>query len=455
MEKSKNVFKERKVIMVLVLLIVLLAGVSVYAYNKNDEYKLNMQNQYNMAFYEVLAYVKNIQSYLLKAQISASPESAAESLTQVWREANLASAFLSQLPLSTEEVSKTEKYLNQVSDYSYSLSIKTINGETLEKEDFKNLKELHSYSESLLNTLNQISVDLNNGNIKWEDFYKKEGSMLSKDVSNVSKDSFANIEDNFEKYEGLIYDGAFSEHMTNAKRVGLVGKDVTEEEAKEKVYKYFEDKEVEEVVLNGFIENGNIPSYDFNVKLKNNVDDASIAISKKGGQLVYMNYNRDVNDENIKEKEAVKKGKEYLEKNGYSSMIDSYHLKQNGIMTINYAYQQEDVVIYSDLIKVKVALDNGEILGVETAGYLNSHMERELSKPKISLEKAKASLNPEIEVLSEGMAMIPTLWKTEILCYEFKGKIEDTNFLVYTNVETGKEEDILVIVDTPNGTLTL
>ena len=57
--------------------------------------------------------------------------------------------------------------------------------------------------------------------------------------------------------------------------------------------------------------------------------------------------------------------------------------------------------------------------------------------------------------MSENMAIIPTEWKTEIFCYEFKGKIEDKEFLVYINVETGKEEDILVILDTPGGTLTV
>ena len=53
------------------------------------------------------------------------------------------------------------------------------------------------------------------------------------------------------------------------------------------------------------------------------------------------------------------------------------------------------------------------------------------------------------------MAIIPTEWKTEILCYEFKGKVDEREFLVYINVETGKEEDILVILDTPGGTLTV
>ena len=57
--------------------------------------------------------------------------------------------------------------------------------------------------------------------------------------------------------------------------------------------------------------------------------------------------------------------------------------------------------------------------------------------------------------MSEGLAMIPTKFQTEILCWEFKGKVDNREFLVYINAETGKEEDILIILDTPNGTLTV
>ncbi len=53
-------------------------------------------------------------------------------------------------------------------------------------------------------------------------------------------------------------------------------------------------------------------------------------------------------------------------------MKETYYIKQDGIVTINYAYMQNNVIMYPDLIKLKVALDNGEILGIETTGYLNS-----------------------------------------------------------------------------------
>ena len=131
-------------------------------------------------------------------------------------------------------------------------------------------------------------------------------------------------------------------------------------------------------------------------------------------------------------------------------MKETYFLKENGIMTINYAYSQNDVTIYPDLIKLKVSLENGEILGIETSGYLNSHTTREIKTPKISKESAKKTITKELSIESEGLAIIPTEWNTEILCWEFKGKVEDNEFLVYINANNGKEENILVIINTPN-----
>ena len=168
-----------------------------------------------------------------------------------------------------------------------------------------------------------------------------------------------------------------------------------------------------------------------------------------------MNSNREVNNEVLSQEEADKKAKEFLATKGFKEMKESYYLKQDGIVTINYAYMQNDVVMYPDLIKVKVALDNGEVLGMETTGYLNNHTQRDIAKVKITKEEAKKNLNKQLIIESEELAVIPTEWKTEILCYEFKGKVDDKEFLVYINAENGREEDILVITNTPNGTLTM
>ncbi len=450
----KNRLKKGHMFSIICVLLIIVAILGFILYKKQREYRQASENSYNLAFYELVGYVQNVEAYLAKSIISSTPEKSADTLTNLWREANLAQSYLSRLPIESQELENTAKFLNQVSDYSYSLSRKNINDEQLSEDDFKNLKDLHSYSIELENTLNQLSADLNEGRLSWGELTNKGNVAFAQQVDNISKESFSNLEENFHEYTGLIYDGAFSEHLTGVEKKGLTGDDIDENKAKEKIEEFIGKQNIKETNSLGFSENATIPVYDFSVNT-NDEKNINISISKKGGHVVAMNVNRDVNVEAITEDEANKKGKDFLNSKGFGNMKETYYLKQEGIVTVNYAYVQDNVVIYPDLIKVKIALDNGDIMGIETTGYLNNHEERDISNIKITKEKAKEKLNKNLEIQSEGLAIIPTNWKTEILCYEFKGKIDNREFLVYINAENGKEEDILIITNTPNGTLTM
>ena len=446
--------KKAHMLSIIVVFLIIIVCLVAFLVKKQRTAKQASENSYNMAFYELIDYVQNVEIYLAKSLISSTPEHGAETLTNVWREANLAQAYLAQLPIESQELENTEKFLNQVSDYSYSLSRKNIYDESLTDEDLKNLKDLHSYSVELENTLNQLSDDINSGRIKWNELTNKGTTVFAQQVSTSSLEGFSNLEENFHEYSGLIYDGAFSEHLTSREKKGLTGEDIDEEAAKQKVIEFIGKDNIKEIENLGYSENATIPEYNFSIKTALE-DSINISISKKGGHIVYMNCNRDVNTEIISQEEANAKGKEFLNNHGFQNMKETYYLKQDGIVTINYAYTQNDVVIYSDLIKVKVALDNGEVLGIETTGYLNNHTQRNVSNIKINKEDAKKTLNKELQISSEGLAIIPTEYQTEILCYEFKGKVDDREFLVYINTENGREDDVLIVTDTPNGTLAM
>ena len=450
----KNRLKKGHMLSVIVTLLVIVAILGFLLYRKQREYRQASENSYNMAFYELVDYVQNVETYLAKSLISSTSEHGAETLTHLWREANLAQSYLARLPIESQELSNTEKFLNQVSDYSYSLSRKNIYNEDLTQEDLNNLKELHQYSVDLENTLNQLSADLNEGRFKWDELTQKGTEAFAQQVDNISKESFSNLEENFHEYSGLIYDGAFSEHMTSQDPKALTGDDIDEETAKQKAVEFIGQDKCKEVNSLGLAENATIPVYDFSITNQND-ETINISVSKKGGHVVNMNTNREVSVESISQEEANNKGKEFLASKGFENMKETYYLKQEGIVTINYAATQDDVVLYPDLIKVKVALDNGEVLGVETTGYLNNHTIRDISNVKITVDEAKSSLNQDLQIKSQGLAVIPTEWKSEILCYEFKGKVDDKELLVYINAENGREEDILIITDTPNGTLVM
>ena len=449
--------KKRKMKRLVWVFVLILIGAIIWLgyslYKKNRESTLANENLYNQSLYELVYYMDNVKNYLAKATISTSPVSGAETLTNVWREANLAQTYLSMLPIQAHELENTEKFLNQVSDYSYSLSRKNFEGEKLSDEDLENLQELHKYSIEINNVVNQISFDLNAGNLKWKDLTGNRDVDFAQQVS--SDFSLASsLEENLHQYSGLIYDGAYSEHIVSEEKKGLKGEKISEEDAKNKAKEFIGNDNIQEISSYGFSENAPVPSFTFNIKNKND-ENITISISERGGDIVFMNSDKKVEQENIGYEEANEKAKEFLEQKGFKNMKQTYYLKNDGVMTINYAYSQDGVVMYPDLIKVKVSLDDGQILGIETTGYLNNHTERDISKVKITNEEARDKLNKKLNIQSEILAVIPTEWKTEILCYEFKGKVEDTEYLVYINAENGEEEQILIITNTPNGVLTM
>lgn len=313
---------------------------------------------------------------------------------------------------------------------------------------------MHTYSLELENTLNQLEADLYSKNIKWGELKNKGNKAFGQQDDNISKNSFSNIEEDLHQYEGLIYDGAFSENVEKAEKIGLTGDEISKDEARELAKKYIGEDKFQKIKEESESENARIECYSFVITTKGN-NNFNICISKKGGHLLSMNCNREISSENVKEEDAINIGKEFLKNREYDNMKETYYLKENGTITINYAYMQKEVVMYPDLIKVKIALDNGEVLGIEATNYLNSHNEnRNLKTPKITKEQALELVNPKLEIISTDMAIIPTEWNTEIQCWEIKGKTSENDFIVYINVETGEEEDILMIIDTPNGTLT-
>ena len=195
--------------------------------------------------------------------------------------------------------------------------------------------------------------------------------------------------------------------------------------------------------------------YNFEVSFSDKKEVFSLSITKKGCKLYLMVGDKNVKEEKLSIDDAKKRGIEFLEKLGITNMKDTYYQKSEKIAIINYAAVQDGVVLYPDLIKVKVALDDGMILGVEAQGYIFNHIKRENLKPIQTEEKAKSVINQNVEILSSDIALIPTEYNTEILTYEFKGRIDNRDFLIYINANTLKEEKVLLVIDSKNGILTM
>lgn len=453
----KKKFSDRMIYLVGIVLIGAISAWGIYQYRQAVELRRELDGQYNRSFHEMAGYVNNVETLLAKSMVSTTTERTAITLQEAWRQATLAQTNLGQLPVSQPVLASTSKFLAQVGDMSLSLDNQNIRGKQLDKEQYETVEKLYKYSLSLNKSLKELQNDLGTGKLKWGELTDKGTRLFSKTKPGVAVQKMESVGDTFVDYPTLIYDGPFSDHMSSSEAKGLTGDNVTVEQAAEKLKDFFGADRVQEVTESAKSDNDPIKTFSFNMKLTDSPDGSNVnaGISQKGGHIVWLLYNREVGESMMDMDQAKQAGLDFLKDRGYDDMVDTYYMKQGNTATINYAYSQGDVTVYPDLIKLKIALDNGEIVGIESKTYLSNHTQREIPQPKISMEEARKKINGKMEVNSSGLAIIPTNYKKEIFCYEFKGRLNNNDFIVYINAATGNEEEILMIVNTPNGVLTI
>lgn len=457
-EKGINRLKRKINKKVLGVILFGIFGVAViFSLEMTKNYKRQkdlLQDEYNKSLYLVVGYINNVESELAKFRVTSTNELMSVSLSNIWKQANLAKDNLEVLPVSQNSLSSASKYLSQVSDYSYVLMKKTISGEKLSEEENKNIDEIYENSRNLAKVLREIYDDLNNGRIKWDELEKIGNEKFDENKLEQSTINISKINKTFQEYEGLIYDGAFSDHLLSSTPKYLKDKEISSNEAIEYINNVFGSNNVEKITQKEDI-NGRLQLYNFDVKLKKYESIRNIQITKKDCKMYLMISNRNVEESKINMEEAKKIGKEFLKSLGIEDIKDTYYLTTENMATINYAAVQDNVTLYPDLIKVKIALDTGEICSVECQGYIFNHERRNNLSAKISESEAREVLNKNIVVQSSSLSVIPTESKSEILAYEFKGKIDDKEYLIYINASNKREERVLVIVNTPDGILTM
>lgn len=410
-----------------------------------------VQDEYNKSMYLAVSYINNVEVDLAKLLVTSTPKMSAVTLADIWKQANLAKECLEQIPVGQNSMANASKYLTQVSDFSYTLMKQNISDIKLTEEEYEKLKHIYEDSSKLSSKMSDIYDDLNAGRIKWDELEKIGNEKLpDNDISN----NISEVGKTFQNYEGLIYDGAFSDHLLSSEPKFLSQKEISEDDAK----KYIEevilnDEKIEKIEFKGE-SNGKIELYNFDVTLDSK-QKRTISITKNDCKLYLMIGDKKVKEQNISVDEAKKRGMEFLNKLGIDNMIETYYQKTENMIVINYAATQDGVILYPDLIKVKISLDDGKVYGVEAAGYIFNHTTRNNLRPSISQEKAKSILNSSLEIISSDMALIPTESNSEILTYEFKGKIDNREFLIYINADNAREEKVLLVIDNKNGVLTM
>lgn len=424
-------------------LILTLGALTVQNKSRADSTRLMIQNNYMRAVEDLSLSLDNIKTTLYKGMYSNSPVMMNSLSGKLTSEAANAKAALAQLPMNELNLEQTYKFLSQVGNYSQSLAKKIEGGESLTSEEKENIKTLYGYADSISDKMWQVEKKIEDGSISFSDIASAKDTGKSVNVT----EGFTDFEEGFSDYPTLIYDGPFSDHILEKSPLMTENQaEITAEQALEKAQQASGIRDL----TDGGEEAGKMPSYVFSG------ENATIAVTKQGGFLSYMLKYRHVGEATISISEALTNAKNYLSDLGIKDVTETYYEIEGGECIYNFAATEGDIVLYTDLIKVAVAMDNGEILSFDARGYITNHTQRTLDPPALTKEEAAVKLSGDLNIIDTKLCVIPSDGLKERYCHEFYCRTNDgEHLLVYINADTGEEEQILLLQIGENGRLTV
>lgn len=417
-----------------------LAAFAIMGNIKSNSYQTRLEAAYQRNLMQLSECLDSIETSLSKSQYATSSEMMNKISGDLYSECCTAKNALSSLPISQLNLTGAYKFLSQAGDYARYLSAK----EQVTQEEYDNLALLLTYAQKYSDFADTIVSRCNAGGSITDNEVALESSDLK--VSSFSAD-FSSAEETFEGYPTLLYDGPFADAVLNKESAMIKSAEKKDQDECRKIAAAALSVDEGGVVYKTE-ESGTLPAYVFSYKLY------TIAVTKNGGYIAYILNEGTPSEQAITEDNAINVAKDYLNKIGYSDMKESYYTVYNNVCTINFAYCKDNITYYSDLIKVGVSLSDGNIFSLEADGYLVNHTEREI--PGFAAEENGVELNSNVEILSASRCLIPKSSGVEVFCNEYhcKNKSTGQEVLIYTDSETGEEEDILLLMYSDNGTLT-
>ena len=455
-----------------------LGGLAIQGHQKAEAYQRYLANSRRHAFAELSTGLNELDADLQKGIYATSPAMLTSLCTQIFGKAMSAQMALGELPYGSIELEQTAAFLAKTGDYAAALSRSAaVNGGCTEEER-EGLRGLSAAASALSAQVAALQSDLWAGAATLEDVEAAEARQrvgraqtgrfgkgvklreivaLRRDAEGggqeVAGSVYQTIESDFPELPSLIYDGPFSEHIAGRTARVLEGRPiVTQDEARLAAAKFLDLKpDIFTLVSAG---EGKLPTYGFSAAVDGG--ELYVEVTQAGGLVMQVISSRAAGTPVLSREKAVAKAMEFLEKRGYPAMRESYFIDQGGILTINFAAVQDEVICYPDLVKVSIALDTGRVVGFESEGYLMNHTLRSFPVLSVSEEEARDVVSPALTVLSQQLSLIPTGGEYEVLCHEFKCRNEEgQHILVYVNAQTGQEEKILILLEDESGTLVI
>ena len=416
---------------------VLAVAYAVEAEGQSRRATTALQETYRGTLLGAMTQMEQMRANIDKALISADAGQSAALLSRVSSDAAAVQGSLSALPLAHSAMGDAVKLCNQLSDYAQSLLKKE--EDALAADDARLLTGLSQACDALLSVLTRAYGQMRAGKLAFggDNVYLSAPDRVARPLESAADEI---------DYPTLIYDGPFSDVISQQAPRGLGERVITQAEA----VRLAADFVGADAQAAAFTQEsgGDIPAYDVRVDLP----DATLhlAVTRQGGDILWMFPETAGFAASHGLEECRQAARQFFEAHGYGEMELTFWQMYGGMATLSYAAVQEGVLLYPDLVKVQLRLDTLAVVGLEARHYLSSHTRRQGLAPALSQEEAQRAVSPRLQVTGSRLCLIP-LNSREVLCWQFTGVYNGQTYYVYIDAATGEQRDIQRLVVTDSG----
>ncbi len=402
------------------------------------EAKAGLYNGYQSSLYELSELVENMDTNLSKARVATGNYEMQKILTDVLVESELAESCLESFPVEAHRTENLTAFINRVGDYSRKLLNQLAMGGEITAEEEAVIQYMYETTDKIKYELAEIIAG---GKEKSIDDVLKEGGIA---------DRMDNLENNIIETPKMIYDGPFADSGESTECKALKDfPEMSEQEILEKAKEIFADYGVKEIRAAGKSERKGLVSY--GVEVHTETGERYFAqFTAQGGKLLLLDSYKECKDRNFNADACIGIAEKFLTGLGYEGLAPVWVSEAGVQCDINFAYMQNGVVCYNDLVKVKVCEERGAVTGLEARSYLMNHTERELPAPAIAQSKIERAAASRMELVGVRLALIPVEGQ-ETLAYEINGTHAGSEYYAYLDAKSGRMVELFTVVDSSAG----
>lgn len=418
-----------------------LIGVGYWGYKEHEEKNsllIHTENDYQRSFHQLAYHMDLLHDKIGTSLAMNSADRLSPQFVDIWRLASNAQNDVSQLPLSLLPFNKTEEFLTNIGNFTYKTAIRNLDDDPLTEKELDSLQKYYEQAAKIKDELREAQYLTLKDNLRWMDV---ELALATEDnqADNSIIDGLQTVEDGV----GEFTDGNKDNPLMNREEKDYSYKQISgerkdEHQVAEFTKNLFSIKNNDNLKVSKSLDGADVQNY--NVFYEDDQKNIYMDVTEKGAHPVSILVNREVGDQKLSLNDGLKEAESYLQQFDYNKMEVLQSQQYDNYGVYSFVYKENDIKVYPDSITIKIALDNGEVVGFNARNYLINHHDRNIKEPKLTVQEAEKFVSDNLDIQDQHLALIENELGEEVLTYAFLGTLNNETFRIFINAQDGIEE---------------